>query len=118
MRRRQALSLVAGSAITAALGSARSAGGAEVIRIGTLAPAASLWGHVYKVWGEAVEKKSEGRRSLQFFYNGQQGDEATMVAKMKSGQIDGATLTSIGLAKIHKPVLALQIPGLFRSWEK
>jgi TRAP-type C4-dicarboxylate transport system substrate-binding protein len=50
------------------------------------------------------------------FYNEQQGDEATMVAKIKSGQLDGATLTSVGLARIHKPVLALQIPGLFRSW--
>jgi TRAP-type C4-dicarboxylate transport system substrate-binding protein len=94
------------------------AGAAEVIRIGTLAPAASPWGQVYKVWAEAVQKRSEGRLELSIFYNAQQGDEAAMVAKMRSGQLDGATLTSVGLAKIYKPVLALQIPGLFRSWEK
>jgi TRAP-type C4-dicarboxylate transport system substrate-binding protein len=98
--------------------SAREAQAGEVVRIGTLAPSASPWGQVYKVWAEAVQKKSEGRLELQFFWNGQQGDEAAMVAKMKSGQLDGATLTSVGLAKIYKPVLALQIPGLFRSWEK
>lgn len=91
---------------------------AEVVRIGTLAPAQSPWGHVYKVWAEAVEKKSEGRLTLQFFWNGQQGDESSMVAKMRSGQLDAATLTSVGLAKIYRNVLALQIPGLFRSWEK
>jgi TRAP-type transport system periplasmic protein len=91
---------------------------AEVVRIGTLAPAASPWGQVYKVWAEAVSRKSGGRLELQFFYNGQQGDEAAMVAKMKSGQLDGAALTSVGLGKIYKPILALQIPGLFRSWAK
>jgi TRAP-type transport system periplasmic protein len=91
---------------------------AEVVRIGTLAPAASPWGQVYKVWAEAVSKKSGGRLELQFFYNGQQGDEAAMVAKMKSGQLDGAALTSVGLGKIYKPILALQIPGLFRTWAK
>ncbi len=91
---------------------------AEVIRIGTLAPMSSPWGQVYKVWAEAVQKKSGGRLELSVFYNGQQGDEATMVAKMKTGQLDAATLTSVGLSKIHKPILALQIPGLFRSWER
>jgi TRAP-type C4-dicarboxylate transport system substrate-binding protein len=89
-----------------------------VIRIGTLAPMSSPWGQVYRVWAEAVQKRSEGRLELQIFYNAQQGDEATMVAKMRSGQLDGATLTSVGLSKIYRPVLALQIPGLFRSWEK
>src|SRR3954466_10656650 len=84
---------------------------AEVVKIGTLAPPASPWGQVYKVWEEAVKKKSGGRLELQFFYNGQQGDEGAMVVKMKSGQLDGAALTAVGLGKIYKPILALQIPG-------
>jgi TRAP-type C4-dicarboxylate transport system substrate-binding protein len=96
----------------------RTASATEVIRIGTLAPAQSPWGHVYRVWAEAVQKRSEGRLELSFFYNASQGDEPTMVAKMKSGQLDGAALTAIGLGKIYEPILALQIPGLFRSWEK
>jgi TRAP-type transport system periplasmic protein len=101
--------------LSLAPGAARAA---EVIKIGTLAPAQSPWGQVYKVWQQAVQKKSEGRLELQFFYNGQQGDEATMVTKMKSGQIDAAALTSVGLSKIYRPILVLQIPGLFRSWDK
>lgn len=115
MKRRQILSLAAGSALAA---TTRRSSAAEVVRIGSLAPVSSPWGQVYKVWAEAVDKRSEGRLALELYYNGQQGDEAAMVTKMKSGQLDGATLTSIGLAKIHKQVLALQIPGLFRSWEK
>jgi TRAP-type C4-dicarboxylate transport system substrate-binding protein len=100
------------------MGIADNANAGEVIKIGTLAPASSPWGQVFKVWAEAVTKKSDGKVELQFFWNGQQGDEGSMVGKMKSGQLDGAAVTAVGLSKIHKPILALQIPGLFTSWGK
>jgi TRAP-type C4-dicarboxylate transport system substrate-binding protein len=73
---------------------------------------------VFKVWADAVKQKSGGNLELQFFYNGQQGDEGAMVGKMKAGQLDGAAVTAVGLGKIYKPILALQIPGLFNNWSK
>ncbi|HVY45790.1 MAG TPA: TRAP transporter substrate-binding protein DctP [Minicystis sp.] len=96
----------------------RGADAEEVLKIGTLAPAASPWGQVFKVWAQAVSKKSDGNLELQFFYNGQQGDEGAMVAKIRSGQLDGAAVTAVGLSKIYKPIGALQMPGLFSSWGK
>jgi TRAP-type C4-dicarboxylate transport system substrate-binding protein len=90
----------------------------EVIKIGTLAPKSSPWGKVFSVWEEAVKKKSDGKLEIQFFYNGTQGDEAGMVGKMKAGQLDGAAVTAVGLSKIYKPILALQMPGLFTDWAK
>jgi len=93
------------------------AGAGEVIKIGTLAPEASPWGQVFKVWGQAVNQRSGGRLSLQFFYNGQQGDEAAMVGKIKAGQLDGATLSAEGgLSKIYKPLMALELPGVITSY--
>jgi len=100
------------------VGAAGSASGGEVIKIGTLAPAASPWGQVFKVWASAVLQKSGGAVELQFFFNGTQGDEASMVGKMKAGQLDGAAVTAVGLSKIYKPILALQMPGLFTTWGK
>lgn len=94
------------------------AGAADVIKIGTLAPKASPWGQVFSVWEKAVKEKSGGRVELQFFYNGQSGDEGAMVGKMKAGQLDGAALTAVGLSKVYKPIVALQMPGLFTSWAK
>jgi TRAP-type C4-dicarboxylate transport system substrate-binding protein len=41
-----------------------------------------------------------------------------MVGKMKAGQLDGSAVTAVGLSKIYKPILALQMPGLFTSWAK
>jgi TRAP-type C4-dicarboxylate transport system substrate-binding protein len=102
----------------------------ESIKIGTLAPGESPWGQVFKTWQRAVrertklpdgQKTAEGKEyalDLTFFWNGQQGDEAAMVTKMKSGQLDAAAITAVGLGQIHPPILVLQLPGLFTSWEK
>ncbi len=102
----------------------------ESVKIGTLAPAESPWGQVFKTWQRAIRERTklpEGQKTsddkpyaldLNFFWNGQQGDEAAMVTKMKSGQLDGAAITAVGLGQIHPPILVLQLPGLFTTWEK
>lgn len=104
--------------VLAGVGLAQGASAAEVIKIGTLAPKASPWGQVFTVWEKAVSEKSGGRLELQIFYNGTQGDEGAMIGKAKAGQIDGAAVTCVGLGKIYKPIAALQLPGLFTSWQK
>lgn len=109
--------LIALVVTVATLVSVPSASAAEQISIGTVAPKQSLWGRVFNVWQEAVKKKTDGKLEIVVFYNGQQGDDGAMIGKVKSGQLDGAAVSSIGLAQIHKPILALQIPGLFRTWE-
>jgi TRAP-type transport system periplasmic protein len=117
--RRSATKRILGAlALLLGASAAEDASAAEVLKIGTLAPAASPWGQVFKVWQDAVSKKSDGKIELQFFYNGQQGDEGAMVGKMKSGQLDGAAVTAVGLSKIYKPIGALQMPGLFATWAK
>jgi TRAP-type C4-dicarboxylate transport system substrate-binding protein len=65
-----------------------------------------------------VNERTNGALSLQFFWNGQQGDEGAMVGKMRTGQLDGAAITATGLSMIYKHVLVLQLPGLFSTWEK
>src|SRR5262249_10871472 len=96
----------------------------ESVNIGTLGPPESPWGQVFKTWQKAIRERTklpEGQKTadgkshaldLVFFWNGQQGDEGAMVAKMKSGQLDGAAITAVGLSQIHRPILALQIPGM------
>ncbi len=105
--------------LAALLASLPRAASAEprVVTLGTVAPKNSAWGRVFSVWEEAVRKKSDGKLELRVFYNGQQGDDAGMIGKVKAGQLDGAAVSAIGLGQVHKPILALQIPGLFRTWE-
>lgn len=110
--------LAASASIASAALAPRRALATETIRVGTMAPKASLWGQVYRVWEKAVDEKSGGRLKLEVYYNGVQGDEGAMVGKLKTGQLDAAALTSVGLSKVYRPILALQLPGLFRSWDK
>ncbi|PCC68587.1 TRAP-type C4-dicarboxylate transport system, substrate-binding protein [Nannocystis exedens] len=65
-----------------------------------------------------MKEKSGGLLELQCFYGGSKGDEVATVDLMKSGQLDGVAVSSVGLARLHKPALALQMPGLFTTWAK
>lgn len=86
------------------------------LRVATLAPKNSAWGKVFRVWQKAVTQKSAGKLELQVFYNASMGNEETMVSKMKTGGLDGAALSSVGLSRIDKNVLVMQLPGVVDSW--
>lgn len=88
------------------------------LKVGTMAPPESPWGKVFKVWSRATSERTGGAVNIQFFWNAQQGDEAAMVAKIRTGQLDGAAITAVGLGQIYKQVLVLQLPGIFPSWAK
>ncbi len=119
MMRRRAIHLLSALTVLAGIGFSQQANAAEhTIKLGTLAPKSSPWGKVFSTWEKAVSEKSGGKLEVQFFYNGSQGDEGAMVGKIKAGQLDGAAITGVGLGKIYKPILALQMPGLFSSWAK
>ncbi|CAN5442680.1 TRAP transporter substrate-binding protein [soil metagenome] len=98
--------------------SRRASAEPTVLKVATLAPPDSPWGQVFKIWKKSVEDRSGGNLQLQFFWSGQQGDDATMVAKIRTGQLDGAAIAAAGLGQIYKQVLVLQMPGLFREWAK
>ncbi len=114
---RKVLSFVAAAAVLVGASSSAHAD-PTVLKVGTLAPGESPWGQVFKVWKKGVEDRSSNSLQLQFFWNGQQGDESAMVGKMRTGQLDGAAITAIGLGQIYKQVLVLQMPGLYREWAK
>jgi TRAP-type C4-dicarboxylate transport system substrate-binding protein len=89
-----------------------------VLKFGTLAPPESPWGRVFKVWARATDERSQHAVEIQFFWNGTQGDEGAMVGKIRTGQLDGAAVSALGLGQIYKQVLLFQLPGMFASWQK
>jgi TRAP-type C4-dicarboxylate transport system substrate-binding protein len=88
----------------------------SVIRVGTLAPKHSPWGKVFTAWAKAADDKSKGDLDMQWLWNGTAGPETNMVGKIRSGQLTGATITAVGLSAIYKPIVALQMPGAFKTW--
>src|ERR1043165_608214 len=106
---------VIGFALTASAGAAAAE---HTLRIATIAPKASSWGKGYGAWQKAIEKKTGDKLELQIYFNGVQGNEDAMVSKIKTGQLDGAAITAIGLSMIYKNVLTLQLPGVLTTWEQ
>jgi TRAP-type C4-dicarboxylate transport system substrate-binding protein len=101
------------------LGSTGAASASTTLKIGTLAPGDSPWGKEFKRWAKNVSDDTNGDLQLDFQWNGQAGDEVLMVQKIRSGQLDGAAVTAIGLAQTGvTDVLVFQMPGLFADWGK
>jgi TRAP-type C4-dicarboxylate transport system substrate-binding protein len=86
------------------------------IKLGSLAPRESPWGQILRVWSKAVKEKTGGSVAIDFYWNGTQGDEAAQMSKVKSGQLDGAIVTAVGLGMLDNDINVLQIPGLFQDW--
>jgi TRAP-type transport system periplasmic protein len=107
---------VLAAATTCSLFAPAEAAAQSKLRVATIAPKNSAWGKVFKVWAKAIDQKTEGKLQLDIYYNAVQGMDEAMVGKMKTGQLDGAALTSVGLSRIYKDVLVLQIPGVVDTW--
>jgi TRAP-type C4-dicarboxylate transport system substrate-binding protein len=98
--------------------SAPAAEAKSTLRFATLAPKNSTWGKIFVSFKRAIEKRTQERLELRIYYNGVLGSEATMAAKLRSGQLDGATLSNLGLAHVDKRVMVMTLPWLVDSWEK
>src|SRR4051812_6029357 len=88
------------------------------MRIATLAPSGSPWMEVLDKAAAEIKDKTAGRVTLKYFEGGQQGDERDFVRKIKLGQLDGAAVTSIGLAMIDESIRVLELPMMFESAEE
>jgi TRAP-type C4-dicarboxylate transport system substrate-binding protein len=88
------------------------------VRIATLAPEGSPWMGVLDKAASEIKEKTSSRVKLKYFAGGQQGDERDFVDKIKLGQLDGAAVTSIGLAMIDESIRVLELPMIFDSAEE
>jgi TRAP-type C4-dicarboxylate transport system substrate-binding protein len=117
--RKIALILAAAIALCLVCLAPRPSRAATVIKIGTLAPADSPWGKEFKRLAADIASDSKGELLLDFQWNGQAGDEVLMVQKIRTGQLDAAAVTALGLAQTGViDVLLFQLPGLFTTWAK
>jgi TRAP-type C4-dicarboxylate transport system substrate-binding protein len=87
-------------------------------RVATLAPSGSPWMEVLEKAADEIAKDTNNRVSIKYYAGGQQGDEKDFIRKIKLGQLDGAAITSAGLAMIEPSILVLQLPMLFETQEE
>jgi TRAP-type C4-dicarboxylate transport system substrate-binding protein len=87
-----------------------------VIRLATLAPASSSWVKILKRAAAEIEQKTGGEVVFKVFPGGVQGDEKVVVRKMKSGSLQAAGITAVGLSELAPDILVLQAPGLITDY--
>jgi TRAP-type C4-dicarboxylate transport system substrate-binding protein len=91
---------------------------AEERRIATLAPEGSLWMKQMEKGAAKVKQATDGRITTKYYGGGSQGDEKDVIRKIRLKQLDGAALTSVGLAIIYPGIRALQLPHFFADLDE
>lgn len=117
MRRRRRSILCAAAVALAAWGAA-PAGAATTIRLATVVPEGTIWDQALREMGAEWELLSEGRVDLVVYPGATQGDEPTVLKRMRIGQLQAAALTVAGLSEIDPAFAVFEIPFFFRSYEE
>lgn len=90
----------------------------HVLKIASLAPENSSWAKAFERMGREIESETDGAVEIKLYPGGVMGDEPAMVRKMRTGQLDGAAVTNVGLGEIDPTILILQLPLLFKNWDE
>jgi TRAP-type C4-dicarboxylate transport system substrate-binding protein len=88
------------------------------IKLGTLAPQGSTWHQFMQQMAADFAKVSAGKVELKIYAGGTQGNEGEMIRKISIGQLQGASITAVGMHEITPEPQAEDIPFLIDSYEE
>jgi TRAP-type C4-dicarboxylate transport system substrate-binding protein len=97
---------------------AGTAAGKVEVRVATLAHAGSSQMKLRAAAATEINKQTEGRATFKYYARGAYGEEREMVRKMNLGHLDGAELSSVGLALIDGGIRVLELPRMFATVEE
>lgn len=98
-----------------ALALAASSAHAATIKIATVAPDGTAWMREMRAAGDAIKQKSEGRVEIKYYPGGVMGDSATVLRKIKIGQLQGGAFTGSEASLIAKDAQIYSLPFMFRD---
>jgi len=91
---------------------------AATIKIATVAPDGTAWMREMRAAGDAIKKATDGRVEIKYYPGGVMGDNATVLRKIKIGQLQGGAFTG-GEATIITPDAQIySLPFLFHTQEE
>lgn len=88
------------------------------LKIASLAPDGSLWMKEMRAAGEAVARDSQGRVALKFYPGGVMGNDATVLRKIRLGQLQGGAFTGSELSLVYRNAPLYSLPFLFSGYEQ
>jgi TRAP-type C4-dicarboxylate transport system substrate-binding protein len=103
--------LLAGLTLALGLGAAQ----ADTIKIATVAPDGTAWMHELRAGAEAVKTRTEGRVEVKYYPGGVMGDPATVLRKIKIGQLQGGAFTGGEISGVNPDAQLYSMPFLFKD---
>lgn len=90
--------------------------GGATIKLATESPAGTVWMTLLREAGVAIERETSGRVELKIYPGGVMGDDATVMRKMRIGQLQAAILTTGTFGQIFPDVQLYNLPMRFASF--
>lgn len=88
----------------------------SAIKLATVVPDGSVWDKSLKQMGTDWKAATGDKVSLTVYSGGSQGDESTVLRKMRLNALQGASLTVVGLASIDWSFNVFNIPFFFQDY--
>jgi TRAP-type transport system periplasmic protein len=88
------------------------------IKLAHLLPEGSIWDKNLKQMGEEWKQSTDGRVTVTVFAGGSQGDESTVLRKMRLDALQAAAFTAVGLGSIDSAFNVFDIPFFFDSYDE
>lgn len=89
-----------------------------VIKWGTIAPENTNWGDAINQASREIEKQSNGRVKMVWYFGAVMGDEPDMIRKIRIDQLQGLALLTVGLSKLVPELIAFSLPDLFHNYQE
>ena len=88
------------------------------VKLAHLLPEGSVWDKNLKQMGEEWKQATDGRVAVTVFAGGSQGDESTVLRKMRLDALQAAAFTAVGLGMIDSAFNVFDIPFFFDSYDE
>ena len=111
----QAHQAVAAAFVVLALAGSASA---QSVKLATVVPQGSVWDKGLKQMGEEWKDATGGRVTVTVYPGGSQGDESTVLRKMRLDALQAAAFTAVGLGGIDPAFNVFDLPFFFDSYDE
>ena len=107
-------------ALAAALSAAglASSVAAKTLKIATVSPDGSSWMKTLRRAAGDLDAATNGRLTLRFYPGGTMGDDASVLKRMRVGQLHGGLVLTTAFANIYPDVQVYNLPMVFRNLEE
>src|SRR5436309_242224 len=90
----------------------------SAIKLATVVPVGSVWDKNLKQMAEEWSQATGGRVTVTVYAGGQQGDESSVLRKMRVDALQASAFTSVGLGSIDWAFNVFDIPFFFDSYDE